>query len=139
MAQRLARDEWHDIEQQVVFRASAENRKDVWVLQVGGQLDLLLEPRGADFARELRRKELDHYRAVERGLGGQEQAAHSTAAQLPLYPVGVTDRTLQASQKVAHGRLRYGPALARARNLWSQCVTALCDGACREDLRVARV
>ena len=84
------------------------------MLQVGGELDLLLEPRGADFTRELRGKQLDHHRPVERSLGGEKQAAHPAATQLLFDPVGVTDRTLQASQQVAHECLRYRSAHARA-------------------------
>ena len=104
--QRLARDIGHDVIEQVVVRARGEDRENVGMLQVRGELDLLLESGGADFARELGWEQLDHDLTVERCLVRQEQAAHPAPAQLLLDPVRVAERGLEAGEEVGHGRLR---------------------------------
>ena len=104
--QRLPRHERHDVEQQVVSRAGRQDGEDVGMLQVRGELDLLLEPRGAHFARELGWEQLDDNLAVQRRLGREEQATHAAAAQLLLDPVRVAERGLEASQQVTHRPLR---------------------------------
>src|ERR1041384_2347211 len=44
---------------------------------------------------------------MQRGLCGQKQAAHPSAAELTLNAVLVAYGALQASQEIAHGGLRY--------------------------------
>ena len=64
VAQGLPGNEGHHVEEQIALRPGAEHREDVGVLQVGGELDLLLEARLAHLARELGRQQLDHHGAV---------------------------------------------------------------------------
>src|SRR5688572_26985819 len=59
MAQRLTRGERHDVVQQAVASAGREDGQDVGMLQSRGELHLLLETGGTDFARQLRREHLD--------------------------------------------------------------------------------
>jgi hypothetical protein len=60
------------------------HRQDVRVLELGSELDLALEPDGADGARALGREDLDDNRTAKRPIGCEEEAAHSTTAQLAL-------------------------------------------------------
>ncbi len=53
VAQRLALDEGHDVEQVAVGLARVEERQDVRVLEIGGELDLGQEALGADHGGEL--------------------------------------------------------------------------------------
>ena len=50
----LALDERHDVEEEAVDLAGVEQREDVRVLEVGGELDLGQEPLGADDGRRVR-------------------------------------------------------------------------------------
>src|SRR6185437_13126364 len=53
-AQRFAFHKRHDVEQESVSGAAVEQRKYVWVLKVGGELDLLYEALRTEHRRELR-------------------------------------------------------------------------------------
>ena len=66
VAQRLALDERHHIEQQAVGLARVEQRQDVRVLQVRGDLDLREEALGAEHGGELGVQHLDGDLAVVR-------------------------------------------------------------------------
>ena len=55
----LALDERHDVEEAAVRLARVEQREDVRVLEVGGELDLGEEPLGADHGGELGPQDLE--------------------------------------------------------------------------------
>ncbi len=56
----------HDVVQQVLARAGRKHGENVRVLEMRGELDLLLESRGGNIARELRGQHLDNHLAVQR-------------------------------------------------------------------------
>src|SRR5207253_5822729 len=62
---------------------------------VTAALDLALEPFERDLRRGLRREHLDHDRAVERGLLGDEHARHPTAAEFALERIASAQGRLQ--------------------------------------------
>jgi hypothetical protein len=66
----------------------------VRVLQAGGELDLALEPVGADSGAHFGGKDLDHHLAAESALFRQEDTAHAPAAQLTLDAVCPPDSRL---------------------------------------------
>ena len=63
------------------------------------ELDLALEPLGADAGGELGRQHLHDDLAAERGLVGDEDARHPAAAELALDGVGATERVLELVAK----------------------------------------
>ncbi len=89
-AERLAVDVRHDVVQQIVVGARGEQRDDVGMLQLGGELDLPLEPLLIHLGGHLGRQHLDDHLARESDLLGEEDATHPAAAQLALDAVGVT-------------------------------------------------
>ncbi len=101
-AQRLAGDEWHDVVEQAEGGTRGEQLHDVGVLQRGGELDLAAEALGIDAGRELGGQHLDDDAAAQRHLFGQEHAAHTAAAELPLDPVGRSDGLLELLSQVGH-------------------------------------
>jgi hypothetical protein len=103
VAQRLAAQVRHDVVQQPVVRAGRDDRQDVGVLEVLGQLDLALEARRRHLADELGGKELHHDPAPLGALGRQEETAHPAPLELALEAVRITQRDLQALQQVGHG------------------------------------
>jgi hypothetical protein len=57
----------------------------------------------ADLRRHLGRKDLDHHLAPERGLLGEEDAAHAAATEHTLDPVGTAERCREAGLEVCQG------------------------------------
>src|SRR5438105_2911463 len=112
MAQRLARDERHNIEEEVVLRAGGEDWEDVRVLQVGSDSDFLPEARSTDLAREFGREQFYDDLPVERRLSREEETTHAAAAELALDVVGVAEDTLHASS--CHPLLEFGVSDARS-------------------------
>jgi hypothetical protein len=94
--ERLALDVRHHVEEEVVVRARRQQRNDVGMLQLGGELDLPLEPLHVDARPHLGREHLDNHLAAEPGLLRQEDTAHPPTTELPLDAVGVTNGSLQA-------------------------------------------
>ena len=87
--ERLALDEGHDVEEEAVGLARVEQREDVRVLQVGGELDLGQEPLGADDGGELGPEQLEGDLPVVPEVLGQEDRGHAAGADLALDPVAV--------------------------------------------------
>ena len=83
LAQRFARDERCDVEQQPVARACGEHGKDVRVLELGSDKHLALEALRACFARQFRQHLHDHP-TIQRTLGRQEEPAHPSRSELAL-------------------------------------------------------
>ena len=94
VAQRLAAHVRHHVPEQIVAGARRRESARCADAAAARDLDLLLEARGAHFARELRRQHLDHDLPIERPLGRHEQPAHPAAAQLALEHVRVAERRL---------------------------------------------
>ena len=93
--ERLARDERHDVVQQIARGAGGEEGDDVGMLQAGRELDLAFEPLDVHRGAHLGRQELDDDLAAEAGFLGEEHAAHAAAAQLLQDAVLVADRSLK--------------------------------------------
>ncbi len=87
-AQRLPFHAGHDVVQEIAGRARGEERDDVGVLQLGGELDLALEPLRAHTSRHLGGQHFHHHLASQPHFLGDEHAAHAAAAELGLEAVG---------------------------------------------------
>ena len=96
MPQRLPRHIRIHVIQQVVLRTGGGDGKDVEVLQLGGELDLLSEPPGADLAGDFRGQDLDHDLAM---------SEDPVARNRPLIPPRANSRSSRyASPKAAWTR-----------------------------------
>ena len=83
-AERLARDVGHHVVQQVALGSRGEQRDDVGMLQLGGELDLALEPLGAHARGQLGRQHLHDDLAAQSHFLSEEYTAHAAAAELAL-------------------------------------------------------
>ena len=92
VAQRLALDEGHDVEEVAVGLARVEQRKDVRVLQIGGELDLGEEPLGPDDGGQLGPEHLEGDPAVVAEVLGQIDGGHPAGPDLPVEAVAVGQR-----------------------------------------------
>ena len=79
--------------------------EDVGVLQPGGELDLALEPLGAERGGELGEEHLEGDRAVVPEVLGQVDRGHAAAAELALEPVAVRQAACKLLAQVSHSRL----------------------------------
>ena len=100
--ERLALDERHDVEEEAVGLARVEQRQDVRVLEVGGELDLGQEPLGADDGRELGAEQLERDPPVVAEVLGQVDGGHAAGADLALDPVAVGQGELEAALRLGH-------------------------------------
>ena len=75
----LALDEGHDVEQEAVGLARVEQRQDVGMLEIGGDLDLGQEALGADDGGELGAEHLDRDVAVVAQVVGEVDRRHAAA------------------------------------------------------------
>jgi hypothetical protein len=91
VAQRLALEKRHHVEQPPIDLARVVQRHDVRVRELRRDLDLAQEPRGADGLRELGLDELDRDLAAMAQVVGQIDDGHPTAADLALDPVAGAD------------------------------------------------
>ena len=82
-----------------------QERHDVRVLERGGELDLAAEAVDAHACGHLGWQDFDDDAPRELHLFCQEDAAHATAAQLPLDPIIGAERRSQALQEVPHAPL----------------------------------
>ena len=72
------------------------------MLEVGGGLDLLQEPRSPDDRRELRVHDLDGDFAIVARVVGEVYGGHAAGAQLALEGVAVGHGFLQAIKRISH-------------------------------------
>ena len=98
----LALDEGHDVEQEAVGLARVEERQDVRVLEVGGELDLGQEPLGADHGGELGAQQLERHLAVVLEVLGEVDGGHAAGADLTFDPVAVGEGYLEAALELGH-------------------------------------
>ena len=102
VAQRLALDERHDVEEEAVGLARVEQREDVRVLEVGGELDLGQEPLGADHGGELGTQHLERDLAVVPQVLGEVHRRHAAGADLALDAVAVGEGGLEPVEQLGH-------------------------------------
>ena len=108
VAQRLALDERHDVEQVAVGLARVEQRQDVRVLEVGGELDLGQEPLGADHGGELGPKHLERHPPVVADVLGQVDGRHAAGADLAVEAIAVRQGGLEPAEQFGHGGFVFG-------------------------------
>ncbi len=113
--ERAAGHELHDEEVEPVGAFDGVDRDDVRVVEPGGGLRLLLEPRDdLGVARELRRQHLDRHLALEREVVGEEDGAHAARAEQPLDHVASVEQPrqplLELGGRVAMAHLARGAA-----------------------------
>src|SRR5690606_37419807 len=81
-AERLALHVRHDEERRPVDDASVEEREDVWVPEVGDDVDLALEPLPADGGRQLWAEDFDGDLALRLEVGREVDRRHAAATKL---------------------------------------------------------
>ena len=89
VTERLALDERHGEPQPAGALARVEHGEDVRMLQPGGQLDLPLEPLGAERGRQLGMEHLQGDGALVAKVLGQVNGGHPAPAELALESVAL--------------------------------------------------
>ena len=102
LAQRLALDVGHDVEQESVGRAGIEQRQDVRMLQRRRRLDLLHEPLGAEHRGELGLEELERDLAIVLQVGAQIHRRHAALTEMALDAVAAREGRVQAVGLLGH-------------------------------------
>ena len=96
IAQRLALDVWqHVVEERVGF-SRIEQRQNVGMLQVGGDLNLLEEPLGAQHGGQLGPEDLDRHFSVVFEVLGEVDRGHAARAEFFLDDVAVSEGGFEA-------------------------------------------
>ena len=88
--------------------ARVVHRQDVRVLEAGRELDLVLEPLGAERRRDVGVEDLERYEAVVLEIAGQVDRSHPAAAELPIEGVTVAKRVSERCCCLGHGRRASG-------------------------------
>ena len=96
VAQRLALEEGHDVEQLAVGVARVEQRDDVRMAEPRGDLDLAQEAIGPDGVGELRLEQLDGDLAAVPQVVGEIDGGHPAAADHALDAVAAGERRTEA-------------------------------------------
>ena len=73
------------------------------MLQIGGELDFLKEPLGAENGAEFRAEHFERDETVVPEVLGQVDRGHASRAQLPIQPITVGERYREAFQDSVHG------------------------------------
>src|SRR4051794_22970605 len=108
IAQGLAFDERHHVKQ-IRFRlARVEQRKDVRVLQIGGQLDLGQESLGTDHGGKLRTKHLERNLSVVPEVGRQVDGRHTAGADFSVQTIAFSQSGLEPAEQFGHMSLGTG-------------------------------
>ena len=102
VAQRLPFDVRHDVVEEGVG-VGVVKRKDIRMLQVGGDLDLLEEPLRADDRGQLGAQHLERHLAAVLEILGEVDRGHATRAQLPLDAVAIGEGVREAGHQGCHG------------------------------------
>jgi hypothetical protein len=102
VAQGLPLDEGHHVEQ-IRFRlARVEQRQDVRVLEVGGELDLGQKPLGPDHGGELGPKHLERDAAVVPEVVREVNGRHAAGTDLPVQTIAFSQRRLKPAEQFGH-------------------------------------
>ena len=118
-AERFAGDERHREVGEAVRFAGRQQRHDVGMLKLGGELDLATEAVHAHAGGELGQEDLHHHLPAQRRLVGDEHARHATPTQLPFEEVGVAQCGLELVPEILAHAVRIGK---ESRNLPEQAV-----------------
>ena len=105
-AERLAVDERHRVPEEVALLAGGQERHDVRVVELGGDLNFAAEALSIDAGREVGREHLDDDLSAEGAVDRYEHSAHAAAGELGLELVAGAERGLQLFREVGHLVLR---------------------------------
>jgi hypothetical protein len=100
LAERLAFGKGHDVVEQAAGLAGVVQRKDVRVLESGGDLDLAEEPVAAERGRQLGLEHLDGDTTTVLQVLGQEDDCHAALAQGPFDAVPIAERCRELLEKI---------------------------------------
>ncbi|CAA9302889.1 MAG: hypothetical protein AVDCRST_MAG40-471, partial [uncultured Gemmatimonadaceae bacterium] len=99
LAERLALDVRHDVVEEPVGLARVDEREDVRVEELRGDLDLAQEAVGADPAHEVRPQHLHGDRAAVPQVLGEVHGGHAAAPELAPKVVALGDCALQPAER----------------------------------------
>ena len=85
----LALDEGHDVEELAIGAAAVEQREDVGVLEIGGELDFLEEALGANDGRQFRVDDLDRDLAAMADILGEVDGGHAARPEFAFDAVAI--------------------------------------------------
>ena len=112
-AERFALDEGHGVVEQLVVLAGRQQRDDMRVLELGGELDLTAEAVAVDAGGEVGREHLHDHFPAQRHVGGHEDAAHPGPLKLGAEFIRWGQRFLEVLDEAGHDSriylLRPGP------------------------------
>ena len=94
--QRLALDVRHDVVGESVALTRVQQRQDVRMLQLRGDLDLAEEPARAQGGRQFRPQHLDGHLAAVLHVLGEPDDGHAARAKLPLQAIAVAQNGLES-------------------------------------------
>ena len=96
----LALDIGHDVEEEAVGFTGIEERQDVWMLQVGRDLDLGQEAFGSDHRSQLRLQDLESHLAIVLDVVGEIDRGHPAFAELTLDGVAAFEGGVQTGDGI---------------------------------------
>jgi hypothetical protein len=103
LAERIPLDGRHDVIKEIPGLAGVVQFQDVGVLEAGGRLDLLEEPRRPQRGGQLGTQHFQRNITLVLAIPGQVHHCHPAAAQLVFDHVPLGDPRLQTRLKVVHG------------------------------------
>src|SRR3990172_6607359 len=129
LPQRLTLHVRHHIVEQAAGLSRVEQRQDVRMLELGGDLDLTQEPRAADRRAEILLQHLDRDLTVVLEVLGEVHGRHPSRAELALHAISLGEGGGDAGDRLGHSRsglmgtrkrvpARDASQCARARDLW---------------------
>ena len=104
-AQRLTAHQRQGVVEEPVRGPGVDERQNVRVVEVGGDLDLGQEPLGAEYGAEVGAEDLERHLAVMLQVPREVYRGHSASAELAVDPVAVGQRRGQAIERLRHYRL----------------------------------
>jgi hypothetical protein len=109
VAQALPLHIRHGVPELTRILPGVEHRKDVRVVQPGGEPDLAKEPLGPESRGEFRTEDFDRDRTVVLEVASQVYRGHPATSELVLERVSPTERFGDVSEAVGHARPIGGP------------------------------
>ena len=105
--------------------AGVVQRQDVWVVELGGDLDLAQEAAYSQRGREFRTQDLDRDSAMVLEVLAEVHGGHATAADLPLDGITVDESLFEPVQNVGHDGICWSRGKATRRYLKRLAVCSL--------------
>jgi hypothetical protein len=105
IAERLALDVGHDVEDESVFLAGVVQREDMRMRENGRDLDFAKEPFGTERHRQLGPQDFDRHPPVVPEIVGEVDRSHSSPANLADYTIAGgqgSSKSLELLRVVAH-------------------------------------